>query len=1032
MKTNKRLFYYCNFLLPKREWLLAIIAMLFSSYTMSAQQDKIITGIVTSATDAMPLPGVNITIKGTPTGIVTGVNGDYSIKATSNDVLVFSYIGHLNQEVTVGNKSQVNIALKSELTSLTEVIVVGYGKQKKKTLTGAVSMVQGKDLVKSPVTNVSQSIGGRVPGVVAISGTGEPGSDGVTLRVRGVNTFGNSSPLIVVDGVAGRSLERIDPSTIDNISVLKDASAAIYGAQAANGVILITTKRGTSGKPKVSLSFNQGFSGPTILPKMASSSEYATLLNEIDKYASRTERFTADEIQKFSDGSDPLRYPNTDWFKETLKPWSAQNYANLSVSGGSDVVKYFVNLSQKSQDGFYRNSATKYKQTDFRSNLDIKVNDYVNLTFDLNASLEDRNYPTRSAQSIFRMVMRGKPNLLAYWPNGLPGPDIEFGDNPVVTATDATGYDKDKRYNLNSNLGIDIKVPGIDGLTFKGKASVDKGYRFDKRWETPWTLYSWDGSSLDAQGEPVLLPGQKGFSDARLTETFNDSQNITLNGLLNYSKTINENHDINFLVGAEKITSKGDYFSAYRRNYVSTAIDQLFAGGQKDISNNGSASEEARLSYLGRVNYSFKNKYLAEFVWRYQGSYIFDKSSRYGFFPGVSLGYVLSEEKFWKDNVSFISFAKLRASAGKTGNDLINPYQYLASYSVNNLVYISNGGSTLEQGLYEGVLPNTGVTWETAIQKNIGIDADFLNGDLTLTADYFINLRKDILWKRNASIPTSAGLTLPDENIGKVENKGIDFNIVYKHKINDFKYSIGFNSLFAKNKILFWDEAPGAIAYQQTTGRPIGAQLLYNSIGVFKDQAAVDAYPHWQGARPGDVIFEDVNKDNVIDANDKVRFDKSGTPTFTGGLNLDFSYKGFDLGILLQGATGGVFYESTESGELGNFLKSFYDNRWTEANPNSEHPRTFNRSNEYWVANGNTYWLHKTDYIRVKNIELGYTLPETLTSKANFQKVRIYVSAFNFLTYSPDMKDFDPENVSGNGQNYPLNKVVNFGFNINF
>ncbi|WP_218043714.1 SusC/RagA family TonB-linked outer membrane protein [Flavobacterium gawalongense] len=1032
MKTNKRLFYYCNFLLPKREWLLAIIAMLFSSYTMSAQQDKIITGIVTSATDAMPLPGVNITIKGTPTGIVTGVNGDYSIKATSNDVLVFSYIGHLNQEVTVGNKSQVNIALKSELTSLTEVIVVGYGKQKKKTLTGAVSMVQGKDLVKSPVTNVSQSIGGRVPGVVAISGTGEPGSDGVTLRVRGVNTFGNSSPLIVVDGVAGRSLERIDPSTIDNISVLKDASAAIYGAQAANGVILITTKRGTSGKPKVSLSFNQGFSGPTILPKMASSSEYATLLNEIDKYASRTERFTADEIQKFSDGSDPLRYPNTDWFKETLKPWSAQNYANLSVSGGSDAVKYFVNLSQKSQDGFYRNSATKYKQTDFRSNLDIKVNDYVNLTFDLNASLEDRNYPTRSAQSIFRMVMRGKPNLLAYWPNGLPGPDIEFGDNPVVTATDATGYDKDKKYNLNSNFGINIKVPGVDGLTFTGKATVDKGYRFNKRWETPWTLYSWDGSSLDAQGEPVLLPGQKGFSDARLTETFNDSQNITLNGLLNYSKTINENHDINFLVGAEKITSKGDYFSAYRRNYVSTAIDQLFAGGQKDISNNGSASEEARLSYLGRVNYSFKNKYLAEFVWRYQGSYIFDKSSRYGFFPGVSLGYVLSEEKFWKDNVSFISFAKLRASAGKTGNDLINPYQYLASYSVNNLVYISNGGSNLEQGLYEGVLPNTGVTWETAIQKNIGIDADFLNGDLTLTADYFINLRKDILWKRNASIPTSAGLTLPDENIGKVENKGIDFNIVYKHKINDFKYSIGFNSLFAKNKILFWDEAPGAIAYQQTTGRPIGAQLLYNSIGVFKDQAAVDAYPHWQGARPGDVIFEDVNKDNVIDANDKVRFDKSGTPTFTGGLNLDFSYKGFDLGILLQGATGGVFYESTESGELGNFLKSFYDNRWTEANPNSEHPRTFNRSNEYWVANGNTYWLHKTDYIRVKNIELGYTLPETLTSKANFQKVRIYVSAFNFLTYSPDMKDFDPENVSGNGQNYPLNKVVNFGFNINF
>ncbi len=1029
--TNQRLFYYCNFLLPRKEWLLAIIVMLFSSYNLSAQ-DKIIKGIVTSVKEKTPLPGVNVQIKGAKTGIVTDVDGQYSIKASSGDILVFSYIGFNNQEITVGNRTQINILLAESLNSLDEIVVIGYGTQKKKTLSGAVASVQGKELLKTPVTNVSQSIAGRIPGVVAISGTGEPGYDGATLRIRGVNTFGNAAPLIVVDGVAGRSLERIDPSTIENISVLKDASAAIYGAQAANGVILITTKRGVSGKPKVSLSVNQGYASPTTIPKMASSSEFATLLNEIDTYRSRPARYTPEEIQKFRDGSDPLRYPNTDWFKETLKPSSPQSYANLSVSGGSDNVKYFVSLSQKSQDGFYRNSGTNYKQLDLRSNLDIKVNDYVDLNFDLSGGMQNRNFPTRSAYNIFRMVMRGKPNYLAYWPNGLPGPDIEYGDNPVVAATNATGYDKDKRYNVNTDFGINIKVPGIDGLTIKGKASVDKGYQFDKRWETPWTLYSWDGVSLDAQGGPVLVGGQKGYGDARLTESFNDNQSINLNGLINYSKTFSENHDINFLVGVEKITGKGDYFNAYRRNYVSTAIDQLFAGGQTDLSNGGSSSSEARLSYLGRVNYSFKNKYLAEFVWRYQGSYIFDKSSRYGFFPGVSLGYVVSQEKFWKEHVNFISFAKLRGSYGETGNDLINPYQYLTTYSLDYLSFISGGGTSMEQGLQEGVVPNVGVTWETAIQKNIGVDLEFLKGNLSLTADYFINLRKDILWKRNASVPTSAGLTLPDENIGKVENKGLDFNLVYKNKDNDFKYSIGVNGVFTNNKILFWDEAPGGLAYQQTTGRPIGAQLLYQSIGVFKDQAAVDAYPHWQGARPGDIIFEDFNKDGVIDSKDQVRFDKSGTPTFTGGLTLDFSYKGFDMGILLQGATGGVFYESTESGELGNFLQSFYDNRWTAANPNSQGPRTFNRSDEYWVANGNTSWLHKTDYIRVKNIELGYTLPESLTSKINFQKVRFYVSAFNYLTYSPGMKDFDPENVSGSGQNYPLNKVVNFGFNINF
>ena len=1031
MMTNQRLFYYCNFLLPKKEWLLVIAVMLFSSFNLSAQ-DKIIKGIVTSVKEKTPLPGVNVQIKGAKTGIVTDIDGQYSIKASSSDVLIFSFIGFNNQEITVGNRTQINILLAESLSSLDEIVVIGYGSQKKKTLSGAVASVQGKELLKTPVTNVSQSIAGRIPGVVAISGTGEPGYDGATLRIRGVNTFGNAAPLIVVDGVAGRSLERIDPSTIDNISVLKDASAAIYGAQAANGVILITTKRGTSGKPKISLSVNQGYASPTTLPKMASSSEFATLLNEIDTYKSRPARYTPEEIQKFRDGSDPLRYPNTDWFKETLKPTSSQNYANLSVSGGSDNVKYFVSLSQKSQDGFYRNSGTNYKQYDLRSNLDIKVNDYVNLNFDLSGGMEERNFPTRSAYNIFRMVMRGKPNYVAYWPNGLPGPDIEYGDNPVVAATNATGYDKDKRYNVNTNFGINIKVPGVDGLTIKGKASVDKGYQFDKRWETPWTLYSWDGLTLDPQGGPVLVPGQKGYGDARLTESFRDHQSINLNGLINYSKTFSEDHDINFLVGVEKITGTGDYFNAYRRNYVSTAIDQLFAGGQADLSNGGSSSSEARLSYLGRVNYSFKNKYLAEFVWRYQGSYIFDKSSRYGFFPGVSLGYVLSEEKYWKEHVNFISFAKLRGSWGETGNDLINPYQYLTTYSLDYLSFISGGGTSLEQGLQEGVVPNVGVTWETAVQKNIGVDLEFLKGDLSLTADYFVNLRKDILWKRNASVPASAGLTLSDENIGTVENKGLDFNLVYKNKNNDFKYSIGLNGVFTKNKILFWDEAPGALAYQQTTGRPIGAQLLYNSIGVFKDQAAVDAYPHMQGARPGDIIFEDFNKDKVIDSKDQVRFDKSGTPTFTGGLNLDFSYKGFDMGILLQGATGGVFYQSTESGELGNFLQSFYDNRWTAANPDSQGPRTFNRSDEYWVAKGNTYWLHKTDYLRVKNIELGYTLPETLTSKINLQKVRFYVSAFNFLTYSPDMKDFDPENVSGSGQNYPLNKVVNFGFNINF
>lgn len=999
-------------------------------------QSRKITGNVKADDAPEGLPGVNVIVKGTNKGTVTDIDGNYNIDVPTGDaVLVFSSVGYVREEISVGDKSVINLNMVPDITALEEIVVVGYGTQKKETLTGSVSSVEGSKLKKTPVTNVSQGLAGRLPGVVAISNTGEPGYDGVTLRIRGVNTFGDANPLVVVDGVPGRSLDRIDPSTIESVSVLKDASAAIYGAQAANGVILITTKRGTPGKPSVNLSYNQGFARPTVVPEMANAAEYATLLNEIDTYSGNPERYTADEIQKFRDGSDPWSYPNTDWYDETLKPWSPQTYGNLSVDGGTDNVKYFVSLSEKSQDGFYRNSGTKYNQYDLRSNLDFKFSDHINLYMNLNGRMEDRNFPVRSAENIFRMLMRSKPNMPAYWPNGLPGPDIEYGDNPVVISTNATGYNHDKRYILNSDIGLNIKVPWVEGLSLKGNASLDKAFRFQKVWQTPWYLYNWDGETYDENDDPLLVKGKKGFSDPRLSESMEDNQNILVSGLLNYDRTIANNHHINLLAGVERITGKGDSFDAFRRYYISSAIDQLFAGGQEEINNGGSAFEEARLNYFGRVNYSTKGKYLAEFVWRYQASYIFEESSRYGFFPGVSLGYVLSEERFWKEAVPFVNFLKIRASWGQTGNDLIDPFQYLATYSYNDLLYINDGGNGLNQALQEGVAPNKGVTWETATQQDIGVDLEFFDGDLSLTADYFHNKRENILTARNASVPHTAGIDLPDENIGKFQNQGFDFNLVYRHRSTDFSYSVGFNGVYAKNKVLFWDEPPGAPEYQQSTGRPLGSDLYYNAIGIFQDQAQVDDYPHWEGARPGDIIFEDYNEDGVIDANDRVRYDKSRTPVFTGGLNVDMTYKGFDLSILFQGAAGGTFYQATESGDFGNFLKSFYDNRWTEEDPSTEHPRTYNRNSEYWVNQRNTYWVHKTDYIRLKNIELGYTLPSSLTNKYGIDNLRLYASAFNLLTYSPDMKDFDPETVDDRaaaGYNYPLNKVLNFGVSVNF
>lgn len=1033
-----------NKIMKTRGWKAKFLLMLLSFvFIQSTLAQVLVTGKITDENGESVI-GASILIKGTTVGTITDIDGNFTLAASEGDVIVCSFVGYLSQEIAVSSETAtLDLILLPDLIGIEEIVVTAYGTATKATLTGSVATVAGEDIVESPVLNISNTLAGRIQGLITVSRTGEPGYDESDIYIRGVNTFGNASPLIVVDGVPGRSMSRLDPNTIESISVLKDASAAIYGAQAANGVILITTKRGVTGKPKVNFSYNLGFLRPTIIPEMCDAAEYATLLNEIDTYAGNPERYTADDIQKFRDGSSPWTHPNTDWFKETLKPWSQQHIGNLSLSGGTERINYYVSVSARTQDGMYYNSGTRYNQYDFRTNLDGKISNNIKLGINVSGRLEDRNYPTRSAQSIFRAVMRGKPHMPAYWPTGEPGPDIEYGDNPVVVSTKATGYDHDKDYVLNSNFILDVNIPWIKGLSLKGNAAIDKTLGYRKIWQTPWYLYSWDGVSTNPYGDPLLVKGQKGYSEPRLTQYSNDGTDILLNGLLKFERDFLSDHTVNFLAGAERITGQWDQYEAYRRYYISPEIDQLFAGGQDELNNSGSASATARLNYFGRMNYDFRNKYFIEFVWRYQGSFIFEKSSRYGFFPGVSLGYLISAEDFWQENLGFINFFKIRGSWGKTGNDLIAPFQYMSTYSFNNywlasywmwesLLFIDNGGTGFNLGLQANTIPNRNVTWETAVQRNIGFDADFLEGRFSLTADYFSNLRTDILWRRNATVPASAGMILPDENIGEVENKGFDFNLEYKSTAGNISYQVGLNGGYAKNKILFWDEPPGAPEWQQSTGRPINSGLYYQAIGIFADQAAVDAYPHWAGARQGDIIFEDYNNDGVIDADDRVRHDKSNVPTFSGGLSASLQYKGFDLSLLFQGAAGATRYVNTESGDIGNFRKVFYDNRWTEDNPNADWPRTYNRGNEYWRSQGNTFWLYNTDYIRLKNLEIGYSLPATMLGKAGIQKLRFYLSGFNLLTFMRELKDFDPEIIRSDGREYPNQKIINFGVNATF
>jgi len=1036
-------------------------------------QTKTITGKVTDSKTGEPIPGATIKVLKTKIGVSADEKGVFKVgipASLSKPVLSVSGVGYTSVDITPQDDNLV-IRLNTENKQLNDVVVVGYGTAKKATLTGSVATIKAKEVTESPVTNVTNGLAGRLPGLVAVTSSSEPGTDGSNLRVRGSNTFNDNSVLVVIDGVPDRSLERIDPYSIESITVLKDASTAIYGSRAANGVILVTTKRGKTGKPEITVNGSYGYNQPTKVPKMADAPLYATALNEIAYYnnpsGGMNQTYTAAQIQKFKDGSDPLRYPNTDWFKTVLKPRSAQSNANVAVSGGTENMRYFVSLDYKHQDGLYRNSATYYNQYGFTSNVDGKISKYIHVAVDLTGRLQDKHYPQKSAGTIFGDLVSAYPTSVAWWPNGDPGPAREHGENPVVISTGATGFDNDKYYVLNSNARIDIEIPWIKGLTFNGNISYDQGFDFTKRFFKPWQLYSWDGTTVDPKGQPVLTSnvfGAGANNSPTLYESFRSDYSKLAYGLLNYSTNIADDQTLKIMLGSQVSKADTESFTAYRDLFASTAVQEMFAGATANQATGGTGNVNSRLSYFGRVNYAYANKYLIEFVGRYDGSYIFAPSHRFGFFPGVTAGWVASEENFWKEKVKGIDYFKLRASWGKTGNDRVPSFQYLTSYLFGSSYYNSTGqyypfvvnsaGANSElQTVYESVVANPNITWEVANQSDVGFNASFLDNRLTVEGDYFYYKRSNILWPQFASVPSSAGLTLPSVNYGKVQNHGFDFNITYGNVTKSkFNYTISFNGGYAQNKVVQWGEAPGAPTWQQTTGHPMGSGLYYVATGLIhnsKDSADyASSFKSWglsTNPAPGDIKYADIGKNDTMDNRQQTRIYKSSIPTFTFGSYINLSYNNFDLSMLFQGATGAVMYVNSDGGTFTNFRKSLLDGRWSPSNPDGNLPRTPNRGNYYWDNTGNTFFLHKTDYVRLKTLQFGYTFDSKGLKNSGVRFMRVYVSGQNLLTWCPGLKDFDPELgadatpkdlksgiPSISGGNYPLTRVVTMGLTVTF
>ncbi len=1042
--------------------------------------DKVVKGQITDDKGA-PLSGVTVLVKGSNKGTKTDANGFFTISVPEGQtVLVISSVGFQTQEIDVSEKTTANIALVPVLGQLTDVVVVGYATQKKVTVTGSVAQVKGAELEKSPTLNLSNSLAGRLPGITAMQRSGEPGYDGSTIRIRGTNTLGDSGPLIVIDGVPNRAggIDRLNPADIESVSVLKDASGAIYGARAANGVILITTKQGKSGKPTVSYDFNYGWQQPTVVPKMSNSAEYAEALNEqvlfgnvpyqqwdaaweafkttgsytrTDNGAKVNAFYTPDDMQKFRDGSSPLTHPNTDWYKTVFKNWSTQQQHSLQVSGGTENVRILATLGYQNQDAYYKNSATGYKQYDMRINMDAKINKYINTNIGLTAREEYRFFPTVSAGTIFRMLVRGKPTEVAVWPNGMPGPDIENGENPVVITTGATGYDRNRRDYFQTNGQVEIRNPWIEGLKFTLQGAADKFMARSKNWRTPWSLYTWDKVSFEADGvTPKLTKTVRStFTDPQLRQTSEEELRITLTGMLNYDHTFRD-HTIGVLAGVQKETIKGDNFWAFRRNFISPALDDFVVGGtaQQDVGNNGSSTtsifgEQARLSYFGRVAYNYREKYLAEFLWRNDGSWFFPEAKRFGFFPGALVGWNISKEDFFK-NIKFINTLKIRASYGQMGNDRVNlpAYAYLATYSLSG-VYVFN--NQIARTASEQRVQNLDFTWEVANNANLGLEGSVLNNKLFFEFDVFNNQRKQILITRQASTPQSSGISnkLPPVNEGHIENKGWEFRVGYNDRISDLTFNVSVNGGYAKNKVIKWDDIPGTPEHQLKKGHPVGtngpAFLAYEYDGVFKDASEIasnkiDYSAVERSLRPGDMKFKDINGDNKIDALDAVRLDKTRDPIFTGGLNINITYKNFDLTALLQGAAGGLqFIGFNETGEFGNWTKWSYNHRWSVENPSSEHPRLVSRNNRYYTSSfgNNTYWLRNNNYLRFKNFELGYTLGSNIGQRIGISRLRVYVSGLNLLTWEK-LDLWDPETTATNGYEYPTARIINTGVRVTF
>ncbi len=983
------------------------------------QQRKRITGTVTTDIGD-PIIGVNVIEKGTSNGVITDIDGNFAMEVAPGATLQFSYVGYNTHEVKIGNQTTLKIQLVEDTQNLNEVVVVGYGVQRKVTNTGAVTKLEGDEINKMSVVNVSKALQGLSPGITIMDRGGAPGSDDPEIYLRGVGTTGNATPLILVDGIE-MSLSQIPSTEIDNISVLKDAaSASIYGSRAAHGVILVTTKRGKVGKIQLSYDGTIGFQDRAVKADLVSAREYMSMVNEALINSGGSAKYSEDDIVATEKGNDPYNHPYINYPNEVYNIAFVTQHT-LTLNGGSENARFLASFDYLDQPGLTDN--TKYKRYSYRVNTDLNVGKFFKVSNDITYRHIDRLWPEGLSDAQYRAWSMNPTTPIKY-ENGDYCLDSQLLNPISYLDLDVVGKDLYNKDLLYGQVKVDFEP--IKDLIFSGVVGLNGSWDRRKIHYKNYKYYDENGDLVTQRNN------QNGVTDER-----NNNYELTLRFLANYKKRLGD-HDLAFLYGMERISYRNYYSMAQRNDLISDDLPDVSLGSASSQYAEGYPELWGINSFFGRINYGYKDRYLFEANIRGDGSSRFAKGNKWGVFPSFSAAWRISEEGFMK-NVKFVDNLKIRASWGQTGNEDIGSFLYLSQYATSNVVM----DGSLVSSVYQSQMSNPDVTWETVEQTNVGLDFSLLNNSIYGEFDWYRKDTKDILVA--LAIPYFIGLNAPEQNSGSVRNSGIEFTLGYRKTFNKVKFNTSFNLAYNKNK---WTDRGGddnnISGYNiQSVGSSLNAFYVYKADGLIANDAEMEEYKAKFASDPrgmsdlhaGDVKLVDVNGDGTIDTDDRKIF-HSNIPRYTFGWNINVEYKGFDLSLLFQGSTGAnrmMYGEWIEGPSYEVFTGKQFLNRWTEDNQNrnAEIPRleAANNRNE---STYNSFFLKKTNYLRLKNAQLGYTFSKNITNKLRISKLRAYLSGSNLFTISSLYNGMDPEGNSGRLTDFPPLRIINFGMNIVF